>query len=85
MNYTTFTHTPESLTAELNKARTIFIEAMETEGIINKTQTKKMHMYSVVIVKKGVLGSRWNKLFTKGDDYRFVVVKVIEDLPTEKK
>jgi len=70
--------TQEQLTKELNKGKELYLDALGKEGILTKEKMDEMATYSIVLAKKSMLGSLWNKLFKKNDEPRYFIVKILE-------
>lgn len=80
-----YTFTQEELVAELNKGKELFLTTLQEEGIITKEQLRELAQYSIILAKKGVLGTIWNKFFTQKNVERYHVVRVITKWDDESK
>ena len=78
-----YTVTRESLTELVNQARELFIRVLEENGVLDSEKAEELCGYTVVIVKKSILGRFWNKLFNTPDP-RFIVVKVLAKYNSEE-
>tara|TARA_R110000796_G_scaffold162503_1_gene279263 strand:- start:9353 stop:9601 length:249 start_codon:yes stop_codon:yes gene_type:complete len=73
-----YTLTPEELTRELNKGKELYLDALQKEGILTKEKVAEISEYSIILAKKTILGSVWDKFFNKKTEPRYFVVKVLE-------
>lgn len=69
------------LTKVINQSKTVFLQKMLNEGEINEETYNKLNEYSLLVTKKGLLGSFWDRLWNnkKSDDTLMLVVKVLAD------
>lgn len=77
-----YTVTREDLTELINQARELFIRVLEENGVLDSEKAEELCGYTVVIVKKSILGRFWDKLFNTPDP-RFVIVKVLPKYNSE--
>ena len=73
-----YTFTQEELTQQLNKGKEVYLDALRKEGIITQDQLNDMASYSIVLANKTVLGSLWDKFFTKKGTTRFFIAKILD-------
>jgi len=72
-----YTFTQEELTKELNKGKELYLDALLKEGLLTEEIVNEIKHYSIVLAKKTVLGSLWDKFFTKNNS-RYFVVKILD-------
>lgn len=68
---------PHELTSLLNQGKETHLANMLKENIITEEQHTQMLQYSILVEEKGLLGKIWDKLFPKGNESFFTIVKVI--------
>lgn len=78
-----YTVTREDLTELVNQARELFIRVLEENGVLDSEKAEELCGYTIVIVKKSILGRFWNTLFNTPEP-RFVIVKVLAKYNSEE-
>ncbi len=75
----------EDLTETANQVKEIFLSKMLKEKIITQQQHDDMMCHSIVMCKKSMLGSIWNRFWKKDEKLiNIFVVKVLEKTDSEK-
>lgn len=78
-----YTVTREDLTELINQARELFIRVLEENNVLDSDKAEELRGYTVLLVKKSILGRFWDKLFNTPDP-RFIVVKVLAKYNSEE-
>ncbi len=74
----------DDMTQNINLGIDCLLDSIINDGVISKEQADQIEMYKVMIAKDNIFGRITSKLFNKKDrTYKFIVVKLISDTPTE--